>query len=137
MNKIFLCSYFAEVASILSESVSVPLRGKTVAFIPTASIHEAYTQYVEEARVAFDSLGIIVRELEITQCSKNEIEEVLTSCDCIYVSGGNTFFSLAGIEENRCQQIYHRAGGERKTVHWGISRSDDSCSQHRICQGYG
>ena len=94
MNKIFLCSYFAEVASILSESVSVPLRGKTVAFIPTASIHEAYTQYVEEARVAFDSLGIIVRELEITQCSKNEIEEVLTSCDCIYVSGGNTFFLL-------------------------------------------
>ena len=40
MKKIFLCSYFAEVASILSESVSVPLRGKTVAFIPTASIHE-------------------------------------------------------------------------------------------------
>ena len=94
MKKIFLCSYFAEVASILSESVSVPLRGKTVAFIPTASIHEAYTQYVEEARVAFDSLGIIVKELEITQCSKNEIEEVLTNCDCIYVSGGNTFFLL-------------------------------------------
>lgn len=94
MKEIFLCSYFAEVASILSESVSVPLRGKIVAFIPTASIHEAYTQYVEEARVAFDSLGIIVKELEITQCSKNEIEEVLTSCDCIYVSGGNTFFLL-------------------------------------------
>ena len=94
MKKIFLCSYFAEVASILSESVSVPLRGKTVAFIPTASIHEAYTQYVEEARVAFDSLGLIVKELEITQCSKNEIEEVLTSCACIYVSGGNTFFLL-------------------------------------------
>ena len=94
MEKIFLCSYFAEVAAILSESVSVPLRGKTVAFIPTASIHEAYTQYVEEARVAFDSLGIIVKELEITQCSKNEIEEVLTNCDCIYVSGGNTFFLL-------------------------------------------
>ena len=94
MKKIFLCSYFAEVASILSESVSVPLRGKSVAFIPTASIHEAYTQYVEEARVAFDSLGIIVKELEITQCSKNEMEEVLTNCDCIYVSGGNTFFLL-------------------------------------------
>ena len=105
MKKIFLCSYFAEVASILSESVSVPLRGKTVAFIPTASIHEAYTQYVEEARVAFDSLGLIVKELEITQCSKNEIEEVLTSCDCIYVSGGNTFFLLQELRKtgvDRC-----------------------------------
>ena len=105
MKKIFLCSYFAEVASILSESVSVPLRGKTVAFIPTASIHEAYTQYVEEARVAFDSLGLIVKELEITQCSKNEIEKVLTSCDCIYVSGGNTFFLLQELRKtgvDRC-----------------------------------
>ena len=128
MKKIFLCSYFAEVASILSESVSVPLRGKTVAFIPTASIHEVYTQYVEEARVAFDSLGLIVKELEITQCSKKEIEEVLTSCDCIYVSGGNTFFSLAGIEENWCRQVYHRAGGARKTICWGICWSDDTCS---------
>ena len=105
MKKIFLCSSFADVASILSESVSVPLRGKTVAFIPTASIHEAYTQYVEEARVAFDSLGLIVKELEITQCSKNEIEKVLTSCDCIYVSGGNTFFLLQELRKtgvDRC-----------------------------------
>ena len=94
MKKIFLCSSFADVASILSESVSVPLRGKTVAFIPTASIHEEYTQYVEDAKVALDSLGLIVKELEITQCSKNEMEEVLTNCDCIYVSGGNTFFLL-------------------------------------------
>ena len=73
MKRIFLCSSFADVASVLSESVAIPLKGKTVAFIPTASIHE---------------------ELEITQCSKNEIEEVLTNCDCIYVSGGNTFFLM-------------------------------------------
>ena len=73
MKKIFLCSSFADVASILSESVSVPLRGKTVAFIPTASIHEEYTQYVEDGKVALDSLGLIVKELEITQCSKNEM----------------------------------------------------------------
>ena len=94
MKKIFLCSSFADVASILFKSVSVPLRGKTVAFIPTASIHEEYTQYVEDGKVALDSLGLIVKELEITQCSKNEMEEVLTNCDCIYVSGGNTFFLL-------------------------------------------
>jgi len=94
MKKIFLCSSFADVASVLSESVAIPLKGKTVAFIPTASIHEEYTQYVEDGRAALDALGLIVKELEITQCSKNEIEEVLTNCDCIYVSGGNTFFLM-------------------------------------------
>ena len=94
MKRIFLCSSFADVASVLFESVAIPLKGKTVAFIPTASIHEEYTQYVEDGRAALDALGLIVKELEITQCSKNEIEEVLTNCDCIYVSGGNTFFLL-------------------------------------------
>ena len=55
--------------------------------------------------MAFDSLGLIVKELEITQCSKNEIEKVLTSCDCIYVSGGNTFFLLQELRKtgvDRC-----------------------------------
>ena len=94
MKRIFLCSSFADVASILSESVSVPLKGKTVAFIPTASIHEEYTQYVEDGRMALDSLGLIVKELEITQCSKNKIKDVLDDCDCIYISGGNTFFLM-------------------------------------------
>ena len=105
MKKIFLCSSFADVASILSESISVPLRGKTVAFIPTASIHEEYTQYVEDARVALDSLGLIVKELEITQCSKNEMEEVLTNCDCIYVSGGNTFFLLQELRKTGTDKL--------------------------------
>ena len=94
MKRIFLCSSFADVASILSKSVSVPLKGKTVAFIPTASIHEEYMQYVEDGRMALDSLGLIVNEIEITQCSKNKIKDVLYDCDCIYISGGNTFFLM-------------------------------------------
>ena len=92
MKKIFLCSSFADVAPLLPESVPTSLSGKTVAFIPTASIHEEYTQYVEDGKNALVSLGLVVRELEITQCEKKEIVEVLNDCDCIYISGGNTFF---------------------------------------------
>ena len=50
MKKIFLCSSFADVAPLLPESVPTSLSGKTVAFIPTASIHEEYTQYVEDGK---------------------------------------------------------------------------------------
>ena len=105
MKRIFLCSSFADVASILSKSVSVPLKRKTVAFIPTASIHEEYMQYVEDGRMALDSLGLIVNEIEITQCSKNEMEEVLTNCDCIYVSGGNTFFLLQELRKTGTDKL--------------------------------
>lgn len=94
MKEIFLCSYFAEVATLLPQSVPTSLCGKTVAFIPTASIHEDFNQYVEEGREALVSLGLTIKELEITQCEQKEIETVLRNCDCIYVSGGNTFFLM-------------------------------------------
>ena len=73
MKKIFLCSYFAEVAALLPHSVPNPLQGKIVAFISTASIHEDFNQYVEDGREALVSLGLTIRELEITQCEQKEI----------------------------------------------------------------
>ncbi|GAB6976826.1 Type 1 glutamine amidotransferase-like domain-containing protein [Prevotella falsenii] len=94
MKKIFLCSSFADVAPLLSESLPASLKGKTVAFIPTASVHEEYTQYVEDGKNALVSLGFVVRELDIAQCGKKEIAKVLNDCDCIYISGGNTFFLM-------------------------------------------
>ena len=94
MKEIFLCSYFTEVAALLPQSVPTSLCGKTVAFIPTASIHEDFNQYVEEGREALASLGLTIKELEIAQCEQKEIETVLRNCDCIYVSGGNTFFLM-------------------------------------------
>lgn len=105
MKRIFLCSSFADVASILSKSVSVPLKRKTVAFIPTASIHEEYMQYVEDGRMALDSLGLIVNEIEITQCSKNKIKDVLYDCDCIYISGGNTFFLMQELRKTGTDKL--------------------------------
>ena len=107
MKEIFLCSYFAEVATLLPQSVPTSMCGKTVAFIPTASIHEDFNQYVEEGREALVSLGLTIKELEIAQCEQKEIETVLRNCDCIYVSGGNTFFLM---------QELRRAGTDRLIV---------------------
>ncbi len=105
MKKLFLCSSFADVAPILSKFVSTPLKGKTVAFIPTASIHEEYTQYVEDGKAALASLGLVVKELEITQCNKNEIVQVLRDCDCIYISGGNTFFLMQELRRTGADRL--------------------------------
>ena len=105
MKKIFLCSSFADVASILSETVSSSLKGKTVAFIPTASIHEEYTQYVEDGKSALRTLGLTIKEVEITQFDKNQITKILNDCDCIYVSGGNTFFLIQELRKTGTDKL--------------------------------
>jgi len=93
MKKLFLCSSFSDVASLLPDFM-VSLKGKTVAFIPTASIHEEYRQYVEDGREALKALGMVVEDLEITRCGMEKVAQVLQDCDCIYISGGNTFFLM-------------------------------------------
>ena len=104
MKRVFLCSSFADVAKILSKNVSSSLRGNTIAFIPTASIHEEYTQYVEDGKNALRALGLRIKEVEITQYDKEKIAKILVDCNCIYVSGGNTFFLMQ--ELKKTEQIY-------------------------------
>lgn len=105
MKKIFLCSSFHDVASLLPKFFSVPLKGKTVAFIPTASIHEEYTQYVEDGKTALDSLGLLIKDLEITQHDTKEIAQCLEECDYIYVSGGNTFFLIQELRRTGADKL--------------------------------
>ena len=100
MKRVFLCSSFADVAEILSKNVSSSLRGNTIAFIPTASIHEEYTQYVEDGKKALRALGLHIKEVEITQLDKDKIAKTLVDCDCIYVSGGNTFFLMQELKKS-------------------------------------
>ena len=47
--KLFLCSHFSSVGNLIKEDVE----NKKVVFIPTASIHEGYTGYVNSARKLF------------------------------------------------------------------------------------
>jgi len=76
------------------------LQGKTVTFIPTASIVEAVTFYVKSGRKALEKMGLIVDELEISTAAQTDIADKLARNDYIYVSGGNTFFLLQ--ELKRC-----------------------------------
>lgn len=66
MNKLFLSSSFVDVAEHLQLFADKKLQGKTITFIPTASIPEAYKGYVENDRKAFETLGITVKELDIS-----------------------------------------------------------------------
>ncbi len=94
MKNIFLASSFADVAEVFGRTEENLAQGKTVTFIPTASIHEEVTFYVEDGKKSLERLGLLVEVLEVSTASSQEITTKLENNDFIYVTGGNTFFLL-------------------------------------------
>ncbi len=105
MRKLFLSSSFKDVASSLIDFVKEDIKGKTVTFIPTASINEKMKFYVGSARKAFERMGVIIDELELTKATSEEIFYKLKQNDYIYVSGGNTFFLLQELKRSGADKI--------------------------------
>ncbi|MEC4114824.1 Type 1 glutamine amidotransferase-like domain-containing protein [Myroides pelagicus] len=105
MKRMFLAASFSDVMSLFIEFVGEQVKGKSVTFIPTASIIEQYTGHVSNDQLAFEALGIKVDVLELTNATLEEILEKLTSNDYIFVSGGNTFFLLQELKRSGADQI--------------------------------
>jgi peptidase E len=65
-KKLFLASFFKDVAQLFPEFAGQDIQGKRVTFIPTASIHEKLRFYVGADRKALKKIGLIVDELEVS-----------------------------------------------------------------------
>lgn len=105
MKRLFLCSSFADVANLLIDFANENLKGKIIAFIPTASLTESIRFYVKTGKKALEKVGMIVEEVEITQFSNEEISSILHKCDYIYITGGNTFFLLQELKRKGVDKI--------------------------------
>ena len=105
MKRLFLCSSFADVANLLIDFANEDLKGKIIAFIPTASLTEPIRFYVKTGKKALEKVGMIVEEVEITQFSNEEISSILHKCDYIYITGGNTFFLLQELKRKGVDKI--------------------------------
>lgn len=104
MKKLFLASSFDDVANLLNH-FQENLKGKTVTFIPTASIVEEVVFYVEAGKKALEKLGLIVDVLELSTATPDEINTKLRNNDFIYVTGGNTFFLLQEMKKSGADKI--------------------------------
>ena len=105
MKRLFLCSSFADVANLLIDFANEDLKGKIIAFIPTASLTASIRFYVKTGKKALEKVGMIVEEVEITQFSNEEISSILHKCDYIYITGGNTFFLLQELKRKGVDKI--------------------------------
>lgn len=116
MANIFLCSYFAEVASKINEVVN--FQGKDIVFIDTAAKFEEVNFYVGEAVEILENFGAKLRHLDVS-CAQSlavpvsekdelfcndEILSAISQCDVIYVSGGNTFYLLNELRKSCAAQ---------------------------------
>lgn len=104
MKKLFLSSSFQDVTNIFTE-FEKDLIGKTVTFIPTASIVEKVTFYVTSGKKALEKMGLIVDELEVSTASTDEITSKIKQNDFIYVTGGNTFFLLQELKRTGADHL--------------------------------
>lgn len=104
MKKLFLASSFQDVADLLPD-FEKNLKGKTITFIPTASIVETVNFYVKSGRKTLENMGLMVDELEISTASAEEITSKLKQNDYIYVTGGNTFFLLQEMKRTGTDQL--------------------------------
>lgn len=105
MKKLFLASSFKDVASLLPNFAKEDLKGKTVTFIPTASIPESVKFYVGSGKKALEKLGLTVDELELTKATVEEISDKLHKNNYIYITGGNTFFLLQELRKTGADKI--------------------------------
>lgn len=105
IRKLFLASSFKDVAKLFADFVGEDLNGKTVTFIPTASIPETVKFFVSSGKKALESLGLTVDELELTKTNEREIREKLERNDYIYITGGNTFFLLQELKRTGADKI--------------------------------
>ena len=104
MKELFLSSSFKDVATIFAD-FKQDLKGKTVTFIPTASIVEKVVFYVASGKKALEKLGLKVDTLEISTAEPEEINTKLRNNDFIYVTGGNIFFLLQELKRTGADKI--------------------------------
>ena len=104
MKKMFLTSSFKDVASLF-EKFAGDVKGKTVTFIPTASVVEKVSFFVRSGKKALEKMGLIIDELEVSTATAEEISNKLTKNDYIYITGGNTFFLLQELRKSGADKI--------------------------------
>lgn len=114
MSKLMLVSAFAPVSHLL-ERIEPNLKGKTVTFIPTASMKDSTGFFNRMAKWKLRALGLNVQEIDVAVASYHDIKTTIASSSMIYVTGGNTFYLLQSLRYSSSDELIAQAVREGKT----------------------
>ncbi|MCL2089679.1 MAG: Type 1 glutamine amidotransferase-like domain-containing protein [Micrococcales bacterium] len=112
--RLFLASFFKDVAVLFPNFADGACAGKKVCFIPTAALKEKMAFYVGADRKALAKLGLDIDDLEVSSASETEITNGISSADYVFLSGGNTFFLLQELRRTGADRLIgeHIASGK-------------------------
>ncbi|MBN3859937.1 peptidase S51 [Neisseriaceae bacterium PsAf] len=100
MKRLFLTSYLAGTKNFLAEFLD-NISKKEVVFIPTAANVEVYKNYLDDAKKVFHELDYKINLIDIAKMPREEIITVLDNCQCVYFSGGNSFYLLQELKRKQ------------------------------------
>ena len=99
MKNLFLTSYFAGTAELFQNYFEGRTVKRKVLFVPTAGKVEEYNLYVEEAMNAFEALEFEIDVLDVSAIDEKAAKEKISDTECLYISGGNTFYLLQELKK--------------------------------------
>ena len=98
MKNLFFCSFMFKSKQSFKDYIG-QFDAREILFIPTASHVEPRRDYVYRAWSHFESLGFRVRDLEVSELSREECLEQIEKAEILYVAGGNTFYLLQELQK--------------------------------------
>ena len=112
MKRLLLVSMFQNVSHLL-QRVMPDYKGKSVAYIPTASLAEEPGGWAALEKQNLEQMGLVVDEVEVSTAPYAAIQRALQKNDLIYIAGGNTFFLLQALKQSGADRLI------REEVHKG------------------
>jgi dipeptidase E len=104
-NNIFLTSDAATVVHDIVRHFDFENKKKTLFVETSGETHEGEKRWIDDARQKMEELGFEITNYTITDKTENEIEEVLSGVDVLYVAGGDSSYLLYQSQKNNFSGI--------------------------------
>ncbi|WP_158255787.1 Type 1 glutamine amidotransferase-like domain-containing protein [Amycolatopsis sp. BJA-103] len=82
------------------EFVSGEIKGKVLAFVPTAATPYEDRSFVERDRIALAGMGFDVRDVPLEGKNVETLRDELAEVEVLFVAGGNSFYLLQEVKSS-------------------------------------
>lgn len=108
MERLLLVSMLQNATGLLKE-IEPDLKGKSVAYIPTASRVERLGFLARMTRWVLHGMGLRVNAVDVSTASRETARRALADCDLVFVAGGNTFYLLQELRKSGADALLAEA----------------------------
>lgn len=105
MKKLFLSSYFAFVADKLHALLPAEPRKLKLLIIPTAANIYKVKPWFYGDKLKLKLMGFQMKNFDLTNKTRAQVEEACKGIDAVFVSGGNTYYLLDHVQKSGFAEV--------------------------------